>query len=79
MNFVSITGPACWASYLVNGDASGIDTTEREHADAWLLLNEVANVVDCEDEPRFTWYYGVHDTLATCSGGDVIDYTCEVR
>jgi hypothetical protein len=30
------TLPACWASYLVNRDASGLDLIEREAVDAFL-------------------------------------------
>lgn len=29
----SFTGPACWASYLINGDASGLEDEEREECD----------------------------------------------
>lgn len=30
----SFTGPACWASYLVKGDASGLSDEDRAQADA---------------------------------------------
>jgi hypothetical protein len=29
------TGAACWAGYLIKGDASGLSNEERELADAW--------------------------------------------
>lgn len=30
------TAPACWASYLVNGDASGLEESDIAEADAFL-------------------------------------------
>ena len=30
---VSFTGPTCWASYLLNGDATGLSDEEREECD----------------------------------------------
>lgn len=66
-------GAAYWASYLVNGDASGIDETERALADAWLERMGAADVVDV-GEPYFSWSYGFH-TGAACSGGDLAEFT----
>lgn len=75
------TAPSYWASYLVNGDASGLDPAEKVHAEHWLALRAPWRVVDVardDDgeaiEARFTWHYGLYDTLADCSGGDVLDY-----
>jgi hypothetical protein len=79
MNFETVTAPAYWASYLVNGDASGITPEEKAHADAWREREGVLNVVSCEEESRFTRHYQLYDPLADCTGGDVLDYTCEVR
>jgi hypothetical protein len=79
VHFETVTGPSYWASYLINGDASGISAEEKARADAWLVRNEVLNVVDCEEESRFTRHYQLYDPLADCTGGDVLDYTCEVR
>jgi hypothetical protein len=78
IQFETITGPAYWASYLINNDASGIEADEKARADAWIKRNNVANVVDCEEESRFTNHYQLYDPLADCTGGDVLDYTCEV-
>ena len=68
------TGAACWASYLINGDASGLSDEERELADAWFARELGPNdaIVDC-GEPYFTWSYRLH-TGAPFSGGDVVDY-----
>jgi hypothetical protein len=68
------TGAACWASYLVNGDASGLTEEERNLADAWCERELGPNdaIVDC-GEPYFTWHYRLF-TGAPFSGGDVVDY-----
>ena len=46
-------GAACWASYLINGDASGLSEEERALADAWCEreLGPNAAIVDCSDCP----------------------------
>jgi hypothetical protein len=78
----TFTGAAYWASYLVNGDASGLEPNEKALADAWLARiapYRPACTVDDEDgnpaESRFTWHYAMH-TGADCQGGDVLDYVC---
>lgn len=73
-------GAAIWASYLINGDASGLDEREISLADAWHARLAPAYVVDVERdehgdgyEPWFTWSYGLH-TGDDCSGGDCLTY-----
>jgi hypothetical protein len=68
------TGAACWASYLINGDASGFNEEERNLADAWCERELGPNdaVVDC-GEPYFSWSYRLY-TGDRVSGGDVVDY-----
>jgi hypothetical protein len=44
--FDTITGAAYWASYLINGDASGMADRELALANHWLASNGVVNVVD---------------------------------
>jgi hypothetical protein len=57
-----------------------LEPEEKVRADAWLDRNKVVNVVSCDDdEGRFTWHYQLYDPLADCSGGQVIDYVCELR
>lgn len=77
-----VTGAAHWASYLVNGDDSGLDAREKALCDAWAerLARDSYYVVDVarDDtgeglEPRFSWSYGLH-TGDDCRGGDVLDY-----
>jgi hypothetical protein len=33
--------PAYWASYLINGDASGISDDDKQAADSWLKHNDL--------------------------------------
>jgi hypothetical protein len=68
------TGSAYWASYLINGDASGLSDEERAQADAWCERELGPNdaVIDC-GEPWFTWSYQLYTGVACC-GGDVVDY-----
>jgi hypothetical protein len=68
------TGAAYWASYLINGDASGLTNEERKLADAWCERELGPNdaIVDC-GEPYFTWSYRLY-TGDDIQGGDVVDY-----
>lgn len=68
------TGAACWASYLINGDASGLGDEERKLADQWCERELGPNdaIVDC-GEAYFTWSYRLY-TGSAFSGGDVVDY-----
>jgi hypothetical protein len=69
----TVTAPAVWASYLINGDASGITDQDREACDAWHAAQAPFYVVSCtDDDPRFTWSYRLHGGNA--GGGDVLDY-----
>jgi hypothetical protein len=73
-NIYIAIGAACWASYLINGDASGLTDEEREHADAWCERELGPNdaIVDC-GEPYFTNHYALY-TGASYRGGDVVEY-----
>ena len=84
MQITTVAGPSYWASYFVNGDASGLTPQEREQADAWLK-REGVDVLDVarDDggngiEPRFTWSYRLYAPECGYSGGEVIDYVCRV-
>jgi hypothetical protein len=55
------TAPSCWASYLINGDASGLSDEDVRQADAfveWLG----ATPCSCEDA-GFMWN---HDARQVC-------------
>jgi hypothetical protein len=43
------TAPSAWASYLINGDESGIDDDEMNAADAWLDSIDLGSPVDASD------------------------------
>lgn len=72
----TITGAAYWASYIINGDDSGLKSSEKALCDSWMEreLAPGESIVSCDDESRFTWSYDLH-TGADCRGGDVLDYT----
>ncbi len=77
------TAPASWASYLVNGDASGFDYSntpdnragDRDMAacDAWVesLAADGWHVVSCEGESEFAHYC---DAFPGRFNGDVVTY-----
>jgi hypothetical protein len=77
--FTTITGAACWASYLINGDASGLTDREIALADQWLDSNEALDVVDCADESHFTWNYDLYTGDVGTRGGDILDYTVRIK
>lgn len=72
-----IAGAAYWASYLINGDASGITNEERDLADAWVERNGIRDVLDV-GEQYFSSSYGFH-TGSKYSGGDLADYTVVLK
>ena len=69
------TAPAAWASYLINGDASGLTWAEQSSANAWALQATEGHrwhIVDC-GEPWFTWSFRLYG--GDYQGGEVCDYT----
>jgi hypothetical protein len=70
-----VKGAAHWASYLINGDASGLSELERIQADAWCdrELEDGEQIVDC-GEPFFSWSFGLY-TGCAASGGDLVEYS----
>lgn len=71
MKTLTYTLPAYWASYLINGDGSGLEPGEQETIDAFLAREALDFPVDCTEEARFNRYNDAHTGLA----GDVLDYT----
>ena len=53
---VYATAPSCWASYLINGDASGLSVDEIAACDAWIKREDCGLPVDCEDD-GFHWHH----------------------
>lgn len=66
--------PASWASYLVNGDASGLEDDEQAAADAWLAALRPWYVVSTEGEPRFSHRVKVHAPQVSYDAGDLLTY-----
>jgi hypothetical protein len=77
MQTETIAGSAYWASYLVNGDDSGIDAEEKALADAWLEHNGIADVLDV-GEQYYSSSYGLH-TGSKYTAGDLADYVVALR
>jgi hypothetical protein len=63
--------PVYWASYLINGDASGLEDGEQAEIDAWLAsLPYGWECVDVSEDSDFR-----RSNDATDLGGDCADYT----
>ena len=80
MKTEGIFGASYWASYFINGDASGMEDEEIQAADAWFEKNEVLDVIDVardEDgeavEPFFSGNYDLYAD-PRFRGGDLIEY-----
>lgn len=70
--------PAFWASYLINGDNSGITPGEQMDADAYVDKQGIASVLSCEEEEEyFSWSFDLHG--GSCPGGNLLDYTVTLR
>lgn len=73
-----VTGPAHWASALINGDRSGLDANEIDELDQWCEQNLQGgwDVIDV-GEPYFTNNWQLHNPFGDpkIRGGDVADYT----
>jgi hypothetical protein len=74
MQVHEFTAPSYWASYLINGDDTGIDDEEKAAADAWLESLGLGYPVSCDDA-GFRWH---HDAFEFCPvGTDCQIYTFE--
>jgi hypothetical protein len=64
--------PAYWASFLVNGDASGLDDVELGIIKKWMDVAGVKGAcLSCSDEPEFRRYHSAYpEVLAT----DCLDF-----
>ncbi len=60
-----LVATCCWASYLINGDASGISAEDKAMADAWIEREDLGDPVDC-NEFGFVRH---HDDWLECPGG----------
>jgi hypothetical protein len=70
------TAPSSWASYLINGDDSGMEPQDKEACDKWIASLGHGSPCDCEDA-GFMWY---HSARVFCPfGADCQSYTFLVR
>jgi hypothetical protein len=67
---VMCDAPSAWASYLVNGDASGLEDDEIKACDAWLASEKLGAPVDCFD----AGFCHSHDARAYALPGDCQTY-----
>ena len=69
----SIDAPAYWASYLINGDASGMEDAEQAECDHWFAsLGDGWDVVGCDEESHFgRFYFAVEGRWL---GSDLLSY-----
>ncbi len=63
--------PSYWASYLINGDDSGISSEDLYYADKFLAEHNLDYPVSCSDESYFSWRNDSSNNL----GGGVLEYT----
>lgn len=73
MTTETVKMPAAWASYLINGDASGLEPGERPKIDAYLKAQKIGDVLACEDEAHFSWSFDLYGGDA--EGGELLEYT----
>lgn len=65
MRTIEATAPSHWASYLINGDASGLSDDDERQADAWIAREGLGMPATCEDA-GFCWR---HDAFNECPLG----------
>jgi len=76
----TLIGPAFAASYLVNGDDSGLDERERAALDQWAEREGVQAFHGTTDsEPWFTWAGRVHYREGDSEGLTVCEYLVSLR
>lgn len=69
---VNLTAPSHWASYLINGDASGLEDDEQAQCDAWIESVGLGAPVSCEDA-GFIHHHDAYNVMPL--GADCQTYT----
>ena len=73
---ITATAPSAWASYLINGDDSGIEPEDKAACDAWIAREGLGLPCSCDDA-GFMWR---HDAYNECPlGADCQEYTFLIR
>lgn len=65
MRIVELTAPSHWASYLINGDASGLDDEDEQAADEWIESLGYGSPADCRDE-GFLHFHDAQEFAMPC-------------
>lgn len=71
MKTIEYTLPAPWASYLINGDASGLTGSEEFQIDGFLAKHNLPAPVGCSEN---TWFARSNDS-GNDLAGDVMTFT----
>ncbi len=73
MKQVTATAPEYWASYLINGDASGLEPSEKAQADAWIERQGMGMPVSCSEESFLSNWHDAMLELGS-KGENVLEY-----
>jgi hypothetical protein len=76
LQVIHATAPSAWASYLINGDSSGIDAEDIAAADRFVSEVLGAPAVDCEDA-GFCWNHSASHIMPL--GADCQRYAALVK
>ncbi len=60
------TLPACWASYLINNDSSGLRTSEIIKIRKFLNDNKLDAPISCSDSGFFSKTNNANNTAGDC-------------
>lgn len=67
--------PIHWASYFVNGDASGLEDSDQESADLWWQATFKDKPVSCVGIDQDEWFAKYHDAHRYCLACTVSTFT----
>lgn len=73
METITLSAPACWASYLINGDASGLEPQDKIACDQWIQTEDIGLPLDCSEEEYFAWGHDAFHFMPV--GATCLDYT----
>ncbi len=73
METMTLSAPAYWASYLINGDSSGLEPSDKTACDAWIESEGLGLPVDCDCDEFFAWRHDAFRFMPL--GATCLDYT----
>lgn len=80
MEIYKFTAPSAWASYLFNGDSSGLEDSDIRACDRWIDRLNLGDPVDCE-EAGFLRYHDASyemNLAADCQTYTFLEQVCLV-